>query len=93
MNKKFEQFRNFRDAYNFLCDTLVYGENLKQVREYLLENARWDTELKLRDKIRPYVKRIWLIDTRYITTDSLTLFQVDPARSSGGFSPRKKRTK
>lgn len=93
MNKKFEQFRNFRDAYYFLCDTLVYGENLKQVREFLPENARWDTELKVRDKIRPYVKRIWLIDIRYITIDSLTLLQVSPAKSSGGFSPQRKRVK
>ena len=93
MNKKFAQFRNFRDTYNFLCDTLVYGENLKRVREHLPENARWDTEWKVRDKIGPYMKRIWLIDTRYITTDSLTLLQVSPAKSSGCFSPQKKHTK
>ena len=93
MNKKFAQFRNFRDTYNFLCDTLVYGENLKRVREYLPENASWSTELEMRDKIAPYIKRIWLIDTRYITTDSLILLQVSPAKSSGGFSPQKKHTK
>ena len=93
MNKKFVQFKDFRDAYNFLCDTLLYGENLKRVREYLPENARWDTEWKVRDKIGPYMKRIWLIDTRYITTDSLTLLQVSPAKSSGCFSPQKKHTK
>lgn len=93
MNKKFMQFKDFRDAYNFLCDTLIYGENLKQVREYLPENARWDTEWKVRDKIGPYMKRIWLIDTRNITTDSLTLLQVRPVKSSGGFSPQKKRAK
>ena len=93
MNKKFTQFRNFRDTYNFLCDTLVYGENLKRVREYLPENASWSTELEMRDKIAPYIKRIWLIDTRYITTDSLILLQVSPAKSSGGFSPQKKHTK
>ena len=93
MNKKFVQFKDFRDAYNFLCDTLLYGENLKRVREHLPENARWDTEWKVRDKIGPYMKRIWLIDTRYITTDSLTLLQVRPVKSSGGFSPQKKRAK
>ena len=93
MNKKFAQFRNFRDTYNFLCDTLVYGENLKRVREYLPENASWSTELEMRDKIAPYIKRIWLIDTRYITTDSLTLLQVSPVKSSGCFSPQKKHTK
>ena len=92
-HKKFTQFRNFRDTYNFLCDTLVYGENLKRVREYLPENASWSTELEMRDKIAPYIKRIWLIDTRYITTDSLILLQVSPAKSSGGFSPQKKHTK
>ena len=90
MNKKIAQFRDFCDAYNFLCDTLVYGENLKRVREYVLKNARWDTEWKMRDKILPYMKRIWLIDTRYITTDSLTLLQVCLTKSSGGFSPQKK---
>ena len=65
----------------------------KKIGEYLPENASWSTELEMRDKIAPYMKRIWLIDTRYITTDSLTLLQVRPVKSSGGFSPQKKRAK
>ena len=93
MNKKFVQFKDFRDAYNFLCDTLLYGENLKRVREYVPEDASYLDIKKARDKIGPYMKRIWLSDTRYITTDSLTLLQVRPVKSSGGFSPKKKHAK
>ncbi len=93
MNEKFVQFKDFRDAYNFLCDTLLYGENLRRVRECVPEDASYLDIKKARDKIALYMKRIWLIDTRYITTDSLTLLQVRPVKSSGGFSPQKKRAK
>ena len=49
-------------------------------------------KLVLSGKLEPYKKRVWLIDRRYITADSVLLLEVQPTWMDGGFA-RKKRNK
>lgn len=42
--------------------------------------------LILSGKLKPYEKRVWLIDRRYITADSVLLLEVEPTWITDGFS-------
>lgn len=76
----------------FMLDTLVYGEDLKRVREIAPEGMSKMEKMKLvlSGKLEPYKKRVWLIDRRYITADSVLLLEVQPTWMDSGFA-RKKR--
>ena len=72
-----EELPRLNDFGNFLHfgDTLHYGKNLRQV-EKLRAASEDKFDIELDSKLKPYQKRIWLIDRRYITADSVTLFEV-----------------
>ena len=64
--------KNAEEWYKYL-DTLNYGENVKQI-EKLRESGASAFEVLMKGD--NYRKRIWLIDRRYITADSITLFDM-----------------
>ena len=72
-----EELPRLNDFGKFLHfgDTLHYGKNLQQV-EKLRAASEDKFDIELDSKLKPYQKRIWLIDRRYITADSVTLLEV-----------------
>ncbi|WP_065219403.1 MULTISPECIES: hypothetical protein [Butyricimonas] len=92
MNEKLAQLKEANEVLRFMLDTLVYGEDLKRVREIAPEGMSKMEKMKLvlSGKLEPYKKRVWLIDRRYITADSVLLLEVKSTWMDGGFA-RKKR--
>ena len=92
MNEKLAQLKEVNEVLRFMLDTLVYGEDLKRVREIAPERMSKMEKMKLvlSGKLEPYKKRVWLIDRRYITADSVLLLEVKPTWMDSGFA-RKKR--
>ena len=72
-----EKLPRLNDFGKFLHfgDTLTYGKDLRQVKKLRAE-AKDKFDIELVSKLKPYQKRIWLIDRRYITADSVTLLEV-----------------
>ena len=72
-----EELPRLNDFGNFLHfdDTLTYGKDLRQVKK-LRAASKDKFDIELVSKLKPYQKRIWLIDRRYITADSVTLLEV-----------------
>ena len=65
--------KNAEEWYKYL-DTLNYGEDVKQI-EKLRESGASPFEVTMKG-YDYYRKRIWLIDRRYMTADSITLFDM-----------------
>ena len=65
--------KNAEEWYKYL-DTLNYGEDVKQI-EKLRESGASPFEVTMKG-YDYYRKRIWFIDRRYMTADSITLFDM-----------------
>lgn len=91
MNKKLAQLKDVNAMLCFMLDTLAYGSDLKRVREVMPEGISNMERMKLilSGKLKPYEKRVWLIDRRHITADSVLLLEVKPTWITDGFAPRK----
>ena len=77
LEAKFSSVKNDDAAINRLLDTLSYGKDLGHVKKLCkAANPQDKLGLQLARELKPYEKRIWLIDRRYMTTDSVTLLEV-----------------
>lgn len=88
INEKFPWLGDNESTIKFI-DSLWYGRDLGKV-EKLRASANSDDkwEIELAPKLKEHEKRIWLIDRRYITADSVTLLEVWPMNPPRGFKER-----
>lgn len=77
LDKDFARYENDDMEINYLLDKLHYGKDLERVKKLRAAKSSQDKlGLQLYEKTKPYEKRVWLIDRRNITTDSVTLLEV-----------------